>query len=781
MLNSPFLSLPFWGRFGGATKYIAMKNSIYILSCLLMLFACSGKTEKQAQHDNTNYVNTFIGTGGHGHTFPGATVPYGMVQLSPDTRTFGWDACGGYHYSDSSIIGFSHTHLSGTGISDLGDFLFMPFSGETEVVLGTPENPDSGYRSRFSHNSEKSEPGYYSVLLDDDSIQAELTATLHAGFHRYTFNQDKEKGIIIDLSHTIYPDHNPSHEFQVISDTEIAGYKGSGGWAKEQHTWFHAKFSKPFQIVFYENGKQLPDAKSAKSKKLLAVLTFDTTDKVVLAKVGISHVDYEGAKNNLESEIKGWNFDDTRNAARQLWAKELNQIQVEGGTEDEKTIFYTSLYHTAISPNTFSDVDGRYRGMDQQIHQANGKTIYTVFSLWDTFRATHPLKTILDADRDNAFIESLLTKYDQGGTLPMWELVGNYTGCMIGYHSVPVIVDAYFKGIRNFDVQKAYQAMVETAAFDTTGILFPSKEVQNKLMPKGKLYNETLGYIPCDLDIKSVSKALEYAYNDWCIAQMAKEFGKTEDYARFMERSKRYVKYYDEATGFMRGKNQDGSWRKPFDPRNSQHKGADYTEGNAFQWSWFVPHDVEGLIDLVGGKEKFAEKLDTLFTTSSELTGTDISGDITGLIGQYAHGNEPSHHITHLYNFAGQSWKTQKLTNQIMRELYFNHPNGLAGNEDCGQMSAWYVLNAMGFYSFCPGEPVYSIGRPMFNQVEISLPSGKTFTVSAKNNSPENKYIQSVKLNGAALNKPFFTHDDILMGGVLEFEMGPEPNKGLFN
>lgn len=759
-----------------------LKNSTYILSCLLLLFACSGKTEKQAQHDNTNYVNTFIGTGGHGHTFPGATVPYGMVQLSPDTRTFGWDACGGYHYSDSSIIGFSHTHLSGTGISDLGDFLFMPFSGETEVVPGTPENPDTGYRSRFSHSSEKAAPGYYSVLLTDDSIQTELAATLHAGFHRYTFNQDKEKGIIIDLSHTIYPDHNPSHEFQIISDTEIAGYKGSGGWAKEQHTWFHAKFSKPFQCVFYDDGQIVSDTKSVKSKKLLAVLTFETkNDQEVLAKVGISHVDYEGAKNNLESEIKAWNFEATRNAARELWAKELNQIQVTGGTEDEKTIFYTSLYHTAISPNTFSDVDGRYRGMDQKIHQANDKTIYTVFSLWDTFRATHPLKTILDPKRDNEFIETLLTKYDQGGTLPMWELVGNYTGCMIGYHSVPVIVDAYFKGIRNFDVQKAYQAMVETAAFDTTGILFPSKEVQNKLMPKGKLYNETLGYIPCDLDIKSVSKALEYAYNDWCIAQMAKELGKTEDYARFMERSKRYMKYYDESTGFMRGKNQDGSWREPFDPRNSQHKGADYTEGNAFQWSWFVPHDVEGLIDLVGGKEKFAEKLDTLFTTSSELTGTDISGDITGLIGQYAHGNEPSHHITHLYNFAGQSWKTQKLTNQIMRELYFNNPNGLAGNEDCGQMSAWYVLNAMGFYSFCPGKPVYSIGRPVFENVEINLPSGKKFTITAKNNTPENGYLQLLKLNGIALEKPFFSHEDILMGGVLEFEMGAVPNTKLFN
>jgi len=761
-----------------------MKKIGYSLVCLIVILtSCTQQKEtKTTQKDNTKFVNPFIGTGGHGHTFPGATTPYGMVQLSPDTRTLGWDACGGYHYTDSSIIGFSHTHLSGTGISDLGDFLFMPFSGQPQLIPGTPENPDDGYRSRFRHESEIASPGYYSVILDDYKIQAELTATTRAGFHRYTYNKGDQTGVIIDLSHTIYPDRNPSHEFQIISDTEIAGYKGSGGWATEQHTWFHARFNKPFQCVFYDDGKIVTETKSAKSKKLLAVLTFDTKDeKEVLGKIGISHVDYEGAKNNLDTEIKNWDFDATKEVARQLWTKELNQIQVNGGTDDDKTIFYTSLYHTAISPNTFSDVDGRYRGMDQEIHQANGKTIYTVFSLWDTFRGAHPLKTILDPKRDNEFIESLLTKYDQGGMLPMWELIGNYTGCMIGYHSVPVIVDAYFKGIRDFDVEKAYKAMVETSAYDTTGVLFPSKDVQEKLVPMGKFYNETLGFIPCDLEFKSVSKALEYAYNDWCIAQMAKELGKTEDYSRFMERSKRYVQYYDKETGFMRGKNKDGKWREPFDPRHSQHKKADYTEGNAFQWSWFVPHDVEGLADLVGGKEKFIEKLDTLFSTSSDLTGEDISSDITGLIGQYAHGNEPSHHIAHMYNFVGQSWKTQELTDKIMSELYFNNPNGLAGNEDCGQMSAWYVLNAMGFYSFCPGEPVYSIGRPVFEKVEINLPSGKIFTITAKNNNPENLYVKSVKLNGIALEKPFFTHNDVLLGGVLEFEMGPQPNKELFN
>ena len=754
-----------------------------VLILVIVLFGCSQQKEKQSnQPDNTKFVNTFIGTGGHGHTFPGATTPYGMVQLSPDTRTLGWDACGGYHYTDSTIIGFSHTHLSGTGISDLGDILFMPFVGEAKLQAGAPEDPDSGYRSRFSHESEKSEPGYYSVVLKDYNIQAELTATARTGFHRYTFPENETAGIIIDLAHTIYPDRKPEHEFRMISDTEIEGLKRSSGWAKDQYIYFHAKFSKPFKCTLYDNGVKVESTEVRESKNLKAILTFDlSANEELLAKVGISAVDNQGAKNNLETENPEWDFDAVKESAHLIWKEELSKINVTGGSDDEKAIFYTALYHTSVSPYIFNDVDGRFRGMDQTIRQSEGKDIYTVFSLWDTFRAYNPLKTVLDPDRTNDFVQTLLHKYDEGGTLPMWELVGNYTGCMIGYHSVPVIVDAYFKGIRNFDVEKAYKAMVETATYDTTGILFPSKDVQEDLMPKGKLYNETLGFIPADLENKSVSKALEYAYNDWCIAQMAKELGKTEDYNRFMERSKRYASYYDKETGFMRGKNQDGKWREPFDPRHSRHQKDDYTEGNAFQWSWFVPQDVPGLVDLVGGKDKFIEKLDTLFSTSSELTGEEVSADITGLIGQYAHGNEPSHHITYMYNFVGQAWKTQKLTNQIMRELYFNNPNGLAGNEDCGQMSAWYVLNAMGFYSFCPGEPVYSIGRPIFDKVEINLPSGKIFTVAAKNNSPENLYVQSVKLNGIALEKPFFTHNDILIGGVLEFEMGAVPNTELFN
>lgn len=744
---------------------------------LLLLVGCAAKKKEDIKEDLTAHVNPFIGTGGHGHTFPGATLPHGMVQLSPDTRTIGWDACGGYHFTDETIIGFSHTHLSGTGISDLGDVLFMPFTGEAKIDSGMPDAPDTGYRSRFSHEQESAEPGYYSVDLLDYGIKVELTATKRTGFHRYSFPEgNKNGGVIIDLAHNIYGDRRPEHTFKVISDTEIEGLKRSSGWAEDQYVYFYAKFNQPFTCEIYEDGKLQSGQSIDKGKRVKAVLKFDDLDGgEVLAKVGISPVDNQGAKKNLLTENPDWSFDATRNEAKELWNKELKKIKVKGGSEKEKTIFYTSLYHTSISPYTFSDVDGRYRGMDNQIYQSED-VIYTVFSLWDTFRAQHPLKTITHPELDNQFVKTLLTKYEQGGTLPMWELVGNYTGCMVGYHAVPVIVDAYMKGIRDFDVEKAYKAIVEASEYKTNDILFPSENVQKKLMPKGKLYNEELGYIPADLEDEAVSKALEYAYNDWCIAQMAKELGKTEDYARFMKRSKRYRTYYDSETGFMRGKMENGEWREPFDPRFVRHRKDDYTEGNAFQWSWFVPHDVNGLIDLVGGKQQFITKLDTLFNTDSNLNGDDVSSDISGMIGQYAHGNEPSHHISHLYNFVGQPWKTQELTDRIMKEQYFNDPNGLSGNEDCGQMSAWYVLNAMGFYSFCPGEPVYSIGRPLFDEVEIALANGNTFTLRVTNNSAENKYVGRIKLNGNVLEEPFFTHNDLINGGTLELNMQAKPS-----
>lgn len=755
---------------------------ITLLSVGLFLSVSGSKNTKSAAlaNDNTVYVNPFIGTGGHGHTFPGAVIPNGMVQLSPDTRTEGWDACGGYHYTDNSILGFSHTHLSGTGIGDLGDFLFMPFTGKAKIKAGTPEDPDSGYRSRFSHETESAVPGYYSVDLLDYDIKVELTATTRVGFHRYNFSNEEHRGLVIDLKHSLQNRQVVDSEFKVVSNTEIIGYRHMKGWAENRRVYFYAKFDQPFTHTLFNDDESHQNVETLTGKSLVAVLNFQNKNsKEIKVKVGISSVDYEGAKKNLLEEVTDWNFNKVKEKAYRAWKQELSQIDVEGGSKDQKSNFYTGLYHTSLSPYVFSDVDGRYMGMDQKIHISD-KPIYTVFSLWDTFRAFHPLLNIIKPEKNNALINTLLTKYEQGGILPKWELNGNYTGCMIGYHSVPVIVDAYFKGIRDFDVEKAYEAMIHASTYNDTGVLFPADWVKNKVSPMAKKYNEELGFIPADLENESVSKALEYAYNDWCIAQIAKDLGKNDDYDRFMERSKRYTKYFDKETGFMRGVNQDGKFRVPFDPKHSQHRVDDYVEGNAWQWTWFAPHDVDGLVNLMGGKEGFTTKLDELFSTSSELKGDHVSSDISGLIGQYAHGNEPSHHITHMYNYVNESWKTQKLTDSIMSSLYFNDPNGLSGNEDCGQMSAWYVLNAMGFYSFNPGEPVYSIGRPLFDNVVINLSNGKSFTVKAKNNSPQNIYIQSLKMNGKKMDEPFFSHKEILNGGTLEFEMGPSENKSLF-
>ena len=744
---------------------------------IFLLSTCVSPSRNEERGSITDYVNVFIGTGGHGHTFPGATVPYGMVQLSPDTRTMGWDACGGYHYSDNSILGFSHTHLSGTGIGDYGDILLMPFTGQAHILPGSPEDPDSGYRSRFSHDEENASPGYYSVLLSDYDVIAELTATTRAGFHRYTFPGEKSSGFILDLNHTIHGHKNPVNEIRIISDTEIEGLKQTKGWAQNHYVYFYAQFSKPFTWEIYSDDKILPTERRAISENAKAVLHFETdADEKVLVKVGISSVDYDGARNNLQSEIPHWDFDRVRAEATEKWVEELNKVKVTGGTEDEKTIFYTALYHTCISPYVFSDADGRYRGINQKIYKNENFTSYTVFSLWDTFRAFHPLKTILDPKRNNEFIHALLSKYDEGGILPMWELAGNYTGTMIGYHAIPAIVDAYMKGQVDFDPEKAFQAMLRSPHYDTTGIYFPSEYVKGYLMPTSRYYNDKLGFVPADKVHESVSRGLEYAYNDWCIAIMARELGKMEEYEKYMERAQYYKKYFDEKTGFMRGRNADGSWKEPFNPRFSEHQWGDYCEGNAWQWTWFVPHDVPGLISLMGGEDNFIAKLDSLFSIDSIIEGESSSADISGLIGQYAHGNEPSHHIIHLYNYVGQPWKTQELADSVLSSLYFNDPDGLSGNEDCGQMSAWYILNAIGFYSFCPGDANYSIGRPVFDKVVINLENGRKFTIEAKNNSRQNKYIQSAMLNGKPLNRPFISHDDIVKGGKLIFKMGPKPN-----
>lgn len=751
-----------------------MKNKLcmLLLASGIGLFSCA---EKNLPKEYTDSVNVFIGTGGHGHTFPGATLPHGMVQLSPDTRLLGWDACSGYYYDDTSIMGFSHTHLSGTGIGDYGDILFMPVVGEKPLIAGTAENPDEGYRSRFSHEQESARPGYYQVLLQDDSINVELTATLRAGLHRYTYPKASDARLIVDMAPTIHGHQHPVTQIRVVNDSTIAGMKYTVGWAKRHYVYFYAVFSSPFDYKLYSGTEYQSDSTSVTVNTAKAVISFRNlpADGRVLAKVGISSVDEEGARLNVEAEIPNWDFEGVMQQANTAWNEALGKIDIETSDNDSRTVFYTSLYHAFIQPSLASDVDGRYRTMGYEIKQDASYTNYTVFSLWDTFRAAHPLYTIVTPEQNQAFIRSLLRKYDEGGILPKWELASNETGTMIGYHAVSVIADAMMKKQCDFDVKKALEACIRSSVYDTTGVtpMMDRQILNGKLMPVSIKYKNELGYIPCDKVGGSVSQGLEFAYNDWLIAQMMKEHNRKDLYDKYMELSRNYRNYFDPETKLMRGRLSDGSWITPFDPASVQ-RPSNYVEGNAWQWAWFVPQDVEGLMELVGGQKSFEAHLDTLFTTSSELTGDpNAAADVTGMIGQYAHGNEPSHHIPYLYNYAGAPRKTQALVDHILRTLYHNDPNGLSGNEDVGQMSAWYALSAMGFYSFCPGRPVYEIGRPMFDKVTIHLSDGKDFVIQAKNNSEENKYIRSMKLNGEELAEPRFSHFDLMKGGELILEM----------
>ena len=751
-----------------------MKNKLCMLLLVsgIGLFSCA---EQDLPKEYTDSVNVFIGTGGHGHTFPGATLPHGMVQLSPDTRLFGWDACSGYYYDDTSIMGFTHTHLSGTGIGDYGDILFMPVVGEKPLIAGTAENPDEGYRSRFLHEQESARPGYYQVLLQDDSINVELTATLRAGLHRYTYPKASDARLIVDMEPTIHGHQHPVTQIRVVNDSTIAGMKYTVGWAKRHYVYFYAVFSSPFDYKLYSGTEYQSDSTSVTVNTAKAVMSFRNlpADGRVLAKVGISSVDEEGARLNVEAEIPNWDFEGVMKQANTTWNEALGKIDIETSDNDSRTVFYTSLYHAFIQPSLASDVDGRYRTMGHEIKQDVSYTNYTVFSLWDTFRAAHPLYTIVTPEQNQAFIRSLLRKYDEGGILPKWELASNETGTMIGYHAVSVIADAMMKKQCDFDVKKALEACIRSSVYDTTGVtpMMDRQILNGKLMPVSIKYKNELGYIPCDKVGGSVSQGLEFAYNDWLIAQMMKEHNRKDLYDKYMELSRNYRNYFDPETKLMRGRLSDGSWITPFDPASVQ-RPSNYVEGNAWQWAWFVPQDVEGLMELVGGQKSFEAHLDTLFTTSSELTGDpNAAADVTGMIGQYAHGNEPSHHIPYLYNYAGAPRKTQALVDHILRTLYHNDPNGLSGNEDVGQMSAWYALSAMGFYSFCPGRPVYEIGRPIFDKVTIHLSNGKDFVIQAKNNSVENKYIRSMKLNGEDLAEPRFSHFDLMKGGELIFEM----------
>ena len=652
----------------------------------------------------------------------------------------------------------------------------MPTVGKQQYRTTDPQSQRLAYASSFSHKNEIAEPGYYSVFLDTYQVKAEISSTKRGAIHRYTFPENTESGFIIDLDYSLQRQTNSEMEIEVISDTEICGHKKTTYWAFDQYINFYAKFSKPFSYtlvtdsITMDNGKRLPVCK--------ALLHFNTSkDEQVLVKVGVSAVDIAGARKNVEAEIPGWDFEKVRKDARTAWNEYLSKIDITTSDKEDKAIFYTALYHTGISPNLFTDADGRYLGMDLEVHQGDTlNPIYTVFSLWDTFRALHPLMTIIDPDLNNHFINSLIKKHQEGGIYPMWDLASNYTGTMIGYHAVPVIVDAYMKGYRNFDTKEAYKACLRAAEYDTTGIKCPDLVLPH-LMPKAKYYKNAIGYIPCDRENESVAKALEYAYDDWCISIFAEAMSDFESKAKYERFAKAYEFYFDKSIRFMRGLDSKGEWRTPFNPRASTHRSDDYCEGTAWQWTWFVPHDVEGLVNLMGGEDAFVQKLDSLFSADSSLEGETTSSDISGLIGQYAHGNEPSHHVIHLYNYVNHPWRTQELVDSVYRSQYTNSIDGLSGNEDCGQMSAWYILNSMGFYQVCPGKPVYSIGRPAFDKAVINLPEGKTFSIVVKNNGKKNKYIESVLLNGKALNIPFFNHQDIANGGTMEIKMTDHPTK----
>lgn len=747
-----------------------MKNRNLILVFLfLVVFALSSRA--QTQRDLTRYVNPFVGTGGHGHTFPGATVPHGYVQLSPDTREANWDGSGGYHYSDSIIYGFSHTHLSGTGIPDYCDILFMPVIGNESLwTAKAGEKHENGYASKFSHANEKAEAGYYSVKLDDDDIFAEMTATARAGFHRYTFPKADGARIFLDLK---WRDEVLDSEIRIVNERTVEGFRRSKSWAQEQVVYFVAEFSKPFIEGVISDGAAISNVRLGKGKSLQAAFPFQTkANEQILLKVGMSAVDLEGARKNLKAEIPDWNFERVRREAKSAWQNELSAIEVSGGADAELTNFYTALYHAKIAPNIFQDVDGRYRGLDKKIHTVNGSTNYTIFSLWDTFRAAHPLYTIIDQRRTVDFINTFIRQYEQGGRLPVWELAGNETDTMIGYHAVSVIADAMSKGVKGFDYEKAFAAAKHSAELNHFGL---------------EAYKRR-GYISMEDEQESVSKTLEYAYNDFCIAQMAlillRKKGAvdvvkspyTRDYVKYLNRARYFENLFDAETGFMRPK-QNGGFVKPFEP---QEVTFHFTEGNSWQYSFFVPHDVSRLIELHGGRSNFLIKLDELFTTDAKLSGRE-QPDITGLIGQYAHGNEPSHHIAYLYDYAGEPWKTQFYARKIMDEFYKPTPDGLIGNEDCGQMSAWYVLSALGFYQVNPSDPVYAFGTPLFKEAQINLENGKTFTIKAPAVSKQNFYLKSARLNGKPHSKAFITHDEIMRGGSLEFEMANAPVKNAFS
>ena len=737
-------------------------NRLPLVTCLLAALV-TPVASLRAANDFTGHVDPFIGSGGHGHVFVGASVPFGAVQVGPANFHQGWDWCSGYHFSDDVLAGFSHLHLGGTGIADLGDILLMPYTGELATGPGSRKDPDAGYASRYRHDREQARPGFYAVDLLDHDVHVELTATERVGLHRYRFPADRRAHLAIDLQFENGGGRVVESRLRRVDETTVVGYRRSKGWAKDQRVFFALKSSKPFAEFRIFLGDRAVGGESAEGQGLRAIGTYEGSPGEVLVRVGISPVSEENALANLEKEAGTADFDAVAAAAKAAWNDQLGRIQIEAD-DRTKRIFYTALYHTMIAPALFNDHNGDYRGADGEIHRNPGFETYTIFSLWDTYRAAHPLFTLTQPERVGQFIQTMLAIRDQQGKLPVWHLMGNETDTMVGYHAVPVVVDAYFKGLLDADPERAFEAIKNSAMQDERG-LDAVKEV---------------GYIPAERHGESVAMAMEYAIDDWCIAQMAKALGKQEDEPYFSGRAKAYREYFDPATKFMRGKLSDGTWREPFDPVASSHRRDDYCEGNGWQYLWLVPHDPEGLIDLLGGDEAFGEKLDQLFAVES-VKSEGASADISGLIGQYAHGNEPGHHTTYLYAFVGQQWKTAKLVRQILTTLYSDQPDGLSGNEDCGQMSAWYVFSALGIYPVNPVAGVYVFGSPIVDKATIAVPGGKSFTIVAKNNSPVNLFIQSVELNGKPYGKSYITHPDIIAGGELTFVMGPEPNKAFGN
>ena len=720
----------------------------------------------------TKFVDVFIGTGGHGHTYPGATVPFGMVQLSPDTGVGDWDHCSGYHISDTSIMGFSHTHLSGTGAADLLDVLLVPATGPVRTEPGTRENP--GYRLPFSHADEHAEPGYYSVLFRESGIEAELTATARVGMHRYAFPAYSAGHFVVDLAHGTFGAPNAdrtrvfSAELRLVGSDLLLGGRRVGEWASGRHVYFAMRFSRPFgsaQLIL-ANEKADASIREAKGTALKCVLTFPTAGREVIhVKVGLSAVSPENALKNLEAEIPGWDFDAVRRAAHDAWDRELSKIEIETTRSDHKKLFYTALYHAMLAPTLFSDVDGRYRGMDLEVHTLpSGVNNYTTYSLWDTYRALHPLYTLIQTERLPDMLNTMLRMTEQSSAgVPVWPLYACETGCMIGYHSAPVLAEAYVKGVAGVDFKRAYSLWRKRAFFENY---------------RGLIQYRDLGYIPCDQEDEAVSKTLEYAYDDWAMAHLARAAGAAEEYRQLLDRSRNYKNVFDPSGQFMRGRLSDGTWASPFDPRGMGHskKWRDFTESNSWQATFLNQHDVHEYMKLFGGEKGFVQKLDELFDQSSDLPA-DAPPDIAGMVGQYAHGNEPGHHVAYLYSYAGAAHKTQVRARFLLETMHHNAPDGLAGNEDCGQMSAWYILSALGFYPADPVSGNYVFGSPLFDRATVALGNGKHLVIETVGNSEKTPYIQSVTWNGKPYSKSWFRHADIIEGGTFVIHMGERPNE----